>query len=134
MRDDGRFVQRDLNRIAAAFELVPRAGDVHQDAPHQLRGHGEEVRAVLPPHAARIDQAQIGLVDERRGLQRVAGTLSRHVAMREPVEFVVHQRHQPIQRLLVSLIPGQQQFSDLQVTGHSSSERPNDSSERQTTP
>jgi hypothetical protein len=34
-------------------------------------GHGEEVRAVLPSHAARIDQSQIGFVDERRGLELV---------------------------------------------------------------
>ena len=46
------------------------------------------------------------------------------VAMCEPVQLVVHQRHQPIQRLLVSLIPGQQQLCDLLRHGamHSATE------------
>lgn len=36
---------------------MPRAGEINEYAPHQLRGHGEEVRAVLPPNAAGIDPA-----------------------------------------------------------------------------
>ena len=45
-------------------------------------------------HAARIHQPEEGFVDERRGLQRVAGALARHVAMGQPVQLVVDQRHQ----------------------------------------
>jgi len=102
------FVERHLDGITAAFELCAHPGDINQDAPHQLRRHGEEVRAVLPPNPARIDQSQICFVDERRRLERVAGTFSGHVAMRQPMQLAVNQRHQSIQRLLIALIPRQQ--------------------------
>jgi hypothetical protein len=57
--------------------------------------------------AARIDETQIGFVDERRGLKRVADAFAGHIAMGQEMKLVVHQRHQPIQRLRVALIPGQ---------------------------
>ena len=55
-------------------ESVPRsvASVIHQDAPHQLSRDRKEVRAVLPLNVARVDQPQIGLIDQRRGLQRYA--------------------------------------------------------------
>jgi hypothetical protein len=61
------------------------AGDIDQDAPHPQGGHREEVRAVLPAHAARVAQAQVSFVDERRGLEGVAGAFAGHVAMGQPV-------------------------------------------------
>jgi hypothetical protein len=55
------------------------------------------VGAVLPPHIARINQAQVSLIHQSRGLQRVAGMFPAHVAMRQPAKFLVNQRDQLVE-------------------------------------
>ena len=97
LRDDGRFIQRDLNRPAAAFELVPRTRRVHENAPHDATGHGKEVRAALPLHSLDVNESQIRLVHEGSRLQGVTRTLVRHVSTRNPMQFPVHERHQPFE-------------------------------------
>ena len=47
------------------------AGMVDEHPPHHLRGHGEELGAVLEGLVLR-GEAAVGLVDERRRLQGVA--------------------------------------------------------------
>jgi len=49
-----------------------RAGEIHQDMPHQLSGDTEEKGAVPPPHLPQINQTRIGFVDQRGGLQGMA--------------------------------------------------------------
>ena len=46
-----------LRRVAAALLIVPRARVVHEDAAHHPRGHGEEMRAVVPRDRLAVDQA-----------------------------------------------------------------------------
>jgi hypothetical protein len=72
---------------------------------HRLGRHREEVRAVLPLFFRLIDQAQVGFVDERSGLQRVAAVLAGHIATGHPVQFRVNQRHQFFWRGLIALAP-----------------------------
>jgi hypothetical protein len=45
---------------------------IDEKAPHDLCGHGEKVRAVLPAHLPLIDQLQIRLMDEGGRLKRVS--------------------------------------------------------------
>jgi hypothetical protein len=53
---------------------APRArGVLDQHLAHGARGGGEEVRAVLPVDLARVDQLEVGLVDQRGRLQRGRG-------------------------------------------------------------
>ena len=42
-------------------------------------------------------------MDERRGLQRLPGAFPTEIAGREAPQFVVHERHERRQRLLVAL-------------------------------
>jgi hypothetical protein len=42
---------------------------------------------------------------QRRGLQRVIDALASEVSVRDTVQFVVHQRHERIERLLVTVPP-----------------------------
>src|SRR5215471_773972 len=49
-----------------------------------------------------LHQAKIGFVYEGCGLQRVAGTFSAKVVMREAAEFVVDQRNQAAQALFLT--------------------------------
>ena len=66
-----------------------------------------EVGAILPLHLPDIDQFQVGLIDERRGLQRVAGTLRSHVTARHQVQFPVNHWKQLVESLLVARAPCQ---------------------------
>jgi hypothetical protein len=69
-----------------------RAREVDQDPPHQPRGHGEEMRTVLPADASAFDEAQIDFVDERGRLEAVPEVLSRHLATSDPMQLVVDDR------------------------------------------
>ena len=86
---------------------------VHEDAPHHASGHREEMRAVLPLDVFGVDQPQIRLVDERRRLKAVPGTLSCHAASRDLVELPVDERNQSVEGGLVALPPFQKQPGDL---------------------
>ena len=61
-----------MERTAPLLILL-RPREVHQDPTHQPRRNGEEVRAILPLHAADVDQPQVGLVDEGSGLEQWSG-------------------------------------------------------------
>ena len=71
------LVERDAVQRAAALLVLAGPGEVHEHAPHQARGHREEVRAVLPLDAPDINQPEVDLVDERRGARR-SGDFCRH--------------------------------------------------------
>jgi len=94
-----------MRRVGAGLELVPRSRDVHEDTPHQLDGYGEKCARIPPLHAARIHEAEVRLVDQRNGVERVAGPPAGHVAMRQAAELAVHARHELVQRGLVALTP-----------------------------
>ena len=100
-------------RVAATLLIVPCARVVHEDAPHHASGHRQEMRAVVPRHVFRVDQPQIRFVDERRRLEAVPGTLSRHAAPRDLVELPVDERNQSLEGGLVALSPFQKQSGDL---------------------
>ena len=66
------------------------------------------MRPVLPLDVFDVDEPQVGLVDERRGLKRVAGPLVAHVPSRNPAQLVVDERDELIEGGLLSASPGQQ--------------------------
>ena len=122
-RDGQRLIQRQMMGAAAAFGITPRARVIHQNQPHQLRRHCEEMRAILPAHRALPDQAQINLVDQRAGLQRVSGALPPQVAVRQAMQFLVNQRHQPVERRAIPAAPGGKQLRNFLcwLRGHADS-------------
>src|ERR1700730_15126422 len=65
--------------------------------------------AILPLHARVIHQPHVGLVDQGRRLQTMAGTLAPPVAARQPAELVIHDRGQPFERTRVSVAPTAEQ-------------------------
>jgi len=67
------------------------------------------VRAVLPLHVLDVDQADVGLVDERRRLQRVPRTFAAHISPCETTQLGVNQRHEPIERVGLTAAPGQEE-------------------------
>src|SRR5438105_15338229 len=82
---------------------------IDQDAPHEMRRHANEMRAILPAHLSGVDQPHERFVDERRRLQRVAAALAGHVAPRETTQFGVDERHQPLEGGLVAVAPRAQE-------------------------
>ena len=106
----GGFVERNLQRPAATFGVMMAARVVNQDAPHQLRRDAEKMSAVLPLHVLLIYQPQVGFIDQRRGLQSVAGAFAAHVTAGELSQLGVDQRQQLIERRLVAVAPIHQQL------------------------
>src|SRR5262249_55506782 len=101
----------------AALRAITRAGVIHQDAPHQLSRDRKEVRAALPLNVARVNQSQVCLIDQRRGLQRYAVSfapaLLSHVALRQPAQLFVYQVDQLIEGCAVAVAPGDEPLSDF---------------------
>jgi len=56
---------------------------------HCLRGHRIEMCPILPSHAFVINESNVSLIDQSRGLKRMARTLSAHVMMGQPVKLFV---------------------------------------------
>jgi hypothetical protein len=77
---------------------------VNQNLAHDLRGDCVEVGPVLVVHLLCIDRLQAGLVDQRRGLKNVAGTLAHHVLVCAAMQFVVHQWNELVQRCLFTAV------------------------------
>ena len=100
-------------RAAAALLRPLRASEVDEDPPHQPRGHGEEMRTVLPADASAFDEAQIDFVDERGRLQAVPEVLSRHLATSDPMQLVVDDRDQPVECRVIALSPCDEESRDV---------------------
>jgi hypothetical protein len=64
-------IERDPGPLARSLGHPMRAGAIDQQAPHHLGRHPEELPPVLPHHPALIHEPYVGLVHERRRLQRV---------------------------------------------------------------
>jgi hypothetical protein len=69
--------ERHVRFVAAAFESLAGARVIHQDLPHDPRGHAVEVRAAGIVRMRLLHQTQIRFVDQGRGLQRVCGASRR---------------------------------------------------------
>ena len=77
------------------------------------------MRPILPLHPLVVDQADVGLVDQRRGLEAVISSLAPHVPVGEPTEFGVHDGRQRVERALVAVAPGAEQGTDVAMKrGH----------------
>ena len=111
------LIKYQVRRTPSPLLEAARACEIRQNAPHQLGANSKEMRPVVPTHLSDIDQPQIDFVDECRGLESVTGTFSGHVVPRRPVQFLVHQRHKFLQRLLISGAPGPEQAGDLMWRG-----------------
>ena len=91
-----RLVERDALARAAALLRAAGACALDQNLAHRMRRDRAEVRAVLPPSRFVLHETQIRLVDERRGLQRLAGTLAAQITRGKPPQLLVDDRQQRI--------------------------------------
>jgi hypothetical protein len=49
--------------------------------------------------AAVIDDLEVGLMHERRGIERSTARLPRDLAVGDGAQFVIQERHKPVERL-----------------------------------
>jgi hypothetical protein len=70
------------------------AGVIHEDATHDVRGDTEEMRAILPILASLVNELQVRLVDQRRGLKRVIRTLLPHIPRRHATQLDIDDTYQ----------------------------------------
>jgi hypothetical protein len=80
---------------------------------HHTGRQRDEMRAILPADLFRLDQTQIGFMDERGRLEAVTGLLVPQMASRDLMKLTVDKRHQLLQGGFVALSPLAQQRSDL---------------------
>ena len=78
---------------------------VDQNLPHELRGDGEKMSTILPLWQVLLGQAYVRFMNQRGALQGVIGAFLLKIAAGDAVEFVIDERHQRIERGLVSATP-----------------------------
>ena len=69
------------------------ARPIHEDAPHHLGRHREELRAVPPDRAILIHQAKVDLVHKGCRLQRLTRAFTAEERRRTPSKLLVQGRH-----------------------------------------
>ena len=103
---------REGQRFLAATTLVrlARARVVHQHLAHRPRGQGQQVVAVDRGELRATGELQVGLVDQRGGLEGVAH--APQLRARGALEFVVHRRIRRAQRLRIARAGAGEQLGD----------------------
>ena len=91
----GLIDQWDALLIAAALVASFAAGTVNQYVPHCKRCRREEVCPTLPVSLRIVaNQAEIGFMDERRGLQGLSGLFLIEVTRSKSTQFLINERQQ----------------------------------------
>lgn len=99
----------------AALFGAAGAGVIDENAAHEEGGEGEEVGAIFPVAVGSADEAHESLVDERGGLEGVAGALVAEVVCRDAVKFRVSRLQQAVQGGGIAFAPG---ADELGQVGH----------------
>ena len=81
--------QRDAPGARPALHRAAPAGVVDEDASHRRGRDGEEMGPVLEARLALVDEPQVGLVDQRRGAERVAGRFPPELAVRQAAQLLI---------------------------------------------
>src|SRR5207237_6131240 len=89
----GELVEVQANAIATPFLALLATSIIDQDAAHGLGRGGKEVAAAVPVLGfVRVHQPEVGLVDQGRGLERLAGYFLGQLLGGQLAQLVVDQR------------------------------------------
>src|SRR5688500_6638317 len=89
---DRCFIEADAPQRAAALRGQVASGVVDEHAAHGVGGDAHHARRVLPLDFGLFCEAQIGFVDEARGVEGVPGSLVTELPAREPAELLIDAR------------------------------------------
>ena len=90
LADDHGVFEQDFLTVAAAARGTMLARIIEQDAAHLGGGHGHEMTAAFE-RCALVHHADVGFVDERRGLHGVLAALAAEVGAGQAMQLVVDQ-------------------------------------------
>jgi len=93
-----RAIEGDLLPASPTLGCSPSAGMINQDAANHLGRHREEVGPAPPVDARLVDEPDVRLVDEGRGLERVPGPFLGHALLGDLAQLVIDQDQEPIRR------------------------------------
>jgi hypothetical protein len=116
----GDLAKIDLHPLATPPALEPSlvAGAVKDDPAHGLGRGGKEMPAAVPMlNLACIHQANVRVMDERSGLERLAWFLLSQLSRRQFAQLVVHKRQELLGRERITLLDRQQDRSHIIVHG-----------------
>jgi hypothetical protein len=91
------------------FLVSTRPRSIDQNATHEVSADSQEVCAPLPIYTAGADEAYVNLVYQSGGLHSLVPLLSGHVAVSQPVKFLVNEWHEFSQGRLITVPPGLKQ-------------------------
>ena len=106
-------VERDGTVLAAAFDTRARPRVVYQDPPHRLGGDGEEAISIGGGQLALPQEPKVDLMNEGGGREGVTGRLPQELSPRHVTKFVVHERHESLERVAIACAPSRKTLGDL---------------------
>ena len=99
-----RFIDGTDVLAAAPFESLMAARMVDENLPHETSGDTEEVKTALPVDGSLTQEDRIRLVDQHgRAVQRWRAAFIPKIASRDPTQVSVHERHELVERGVVTV-------------------------------
>jgi hypothetical protein len=99
--------------FSASFGSMTSARVAHKDAPHHLGSEAEELCTIFPVYLALVNKPEVNIVHQGGGLKRVTGGLATEKAHGLPVQFIIDQRHQFLERWAITALPSHEQSRDF---------------------
>ena len=118
-----RLVDLHMLDAVATFVRMTPPGVVDEDPADDLRRNAEEVRPVPPIDLPLIYQPQVGLMNQRRGLERVSGAFMTQLPSSDATQLRIDQWQQPVEGLSIAPTPIIEQRRDVWRVRHPRSER-----------
>jgi hypothetical protein len=100
-----QLIEVDLLGGTASFGGDTASSAVEQDVAHDLCRDGKEMRPVLPSHVVDVDELEVGLVDEGRGLHGVPSALVLHLVSSDATEGAIDAGSQLLERSRIAISP-----------------------------
>jgi hypothetical protein len=108
------FIEFSSSAASASLETGAAPGAFHENPPHCFRGCGEEMPPVVPGSlAARANQPQIRLVNQRCWLERMPRIFMCQMSGGQAPQFIVDQEQKLIASVRVARIERGEQLRDL---------------------
>lgn len=115
--DKKRFVQFERDDSTAALRRRSSACTIHEQIPHHLRRQPEKMRAVGEIDARSVNEANVGLVNEIRRVQRIFSGRCAQPLVRELAQAFVDQRDELFPGAFVAGAPLPEKPGDLRWNG-----------------
>jgi hypothetical protein len=121
VRDRHGVLEQDFLTRAAAPRRMMLARVIEQDASHLGRRYCQKVSAVFERRTL-VDKADVGFMNQGRGLQGVLATLAAEVGAGQTMQLVIHQRQELVDGVFIATSQIPQQARDFAlvacVPGH----------------